>query len=177
MADAGFIHRRLLEGAPCSTIAMECGISRQRVYQLVEAHGLPAPAKHARHPARGAFESQRNNARKRGIGWELTFEQWWTIWRESGKWEQRGKTKGCYVMARPGDLGPYKVGNVYITTHSDNAKTAQSHARRRPARPRKERHPKGGWMVRLGKRVYLGYFRTEAAADAKVAELRAGLTP
>ncbi|WNG71736.1 hypothetical protein [Cupriavidus gilardii] len=29
---------------------------------------------------RAAFEMQKRNAQSRGIGWELTFEQWWEIW-------------------------------------------------------------------------------------------------
>lgn len=119
--------------------------------------------------ARRAFQYQRKSADRRGIGWQLSFEQWWRIWSESGKWEVRGKTKGCYVMARPGDKGPYAVGNVYITTHSDNAKTAQSHANRPKPQPRKE--PSGnGWIVRFRKE-YHGYFRTAAEADGKIAAM------
>lgn len=65
------------------------------------------------------FQAQRNNAHKRGIGWELTLWQWWTIWQESGHWEARGRGDG-YVMCRKGDLGPYRPDNVYIATGSQN---------------------------------------------------------
>lgn len=67
----------------------------------------------------GAFRRQRQNARNRGIGWEMTLWQWWSVWQESGLWHQRGPGSG-YCMARYGDSGPYSVENVYITTISQN---------------------------------------------------------
>lgn len=172
-ADTSFIARRLAEGASCSAIAKEVGLSRQRIYQLIDHHGLPRPIPRANElkAEKLAFQSQRNSARERGIAWELTFDQWLAIWLDSGKLEKRGRTKGCYVMARPGDVGPYAIGNVYITTHSDNAKTAQSHNVRRLAAPRKELTSRGGWAVRSGRRGYHGYFKTEEEADQKVADL------
>jgi hypothetical protein len=63
-------------------------------------------------PMRG-FQQHRKNARQRGIGWELSLWQWWTIWQESGHWDHRGSGQG-YVMCREGDIGPYTVGNVFI---------------------------------------------------------------
>lgn len=81
----------------------------------------------AMHPNRwkspiGYFVSQRNNAKKRGIQWNLTLKEWWDIWQESGKWDQRGRNSGEYVMARYGDTGPYEVGNVKIIQCSDNVR-------------------------------------------------------
>lgn len=66
-----------------------------------------------------AFVSQRSNARARGIEWELTLLQWWTIWQASGKWDLRGRGQG-YMMCRFGDAGSYSVGNVYIATGVHN---------------------------------------------------------
>lgn len=51
---------------------------------------------------------------------KLTFEEWVKIWRDSGKWEQRGRCAGQYCMARINDLGHYEVGNVEIKTHREN---------------------------------------------------------
>jgi len=69
----------------------------------------------------GRFMVQRKSARHdRHISWELTFAQWWAIWQESGKWEQRGRGHG-YAMARWGDSDGYKVGNVYICTVAQNS--------------------------------------------------------
>lgn len=52
---------------------------------------------------------------------ELTFAQWWELWQESGKFELRATNGKGYVMRRYGDEGAYRVGNVYIGTHTENA--------------------------------------------------------
>jgi hypothetical protein len=69
---------------------------------------------------RGKFKQQRDNAKKRGIAWELTFSRWCEIWEESGHWGERGNFDEGYVMARHGDDGPYADGNVSIKRHNDN---------------------------------------------------------
>lgn len=73
----------------------------------------------------GAFQAQRRNAANRGIGWELTLWQWWTIWQESGHWDERGRCGVSYVMCREGDTGPYAVGNVFIATNIDNVSSSK----------------------------------------------------
>jgi len=78
-----------------------------------------------------AFISQRTNARKRGIEWEMTFPEWWSVWEESGRYEQRGRRGDLYVMARRQDFGPYAAWNVYITTMSQNAADYQAELKRR----------------------------------------------
>jgi hypothetical protein len=77
--------------------------------------------------ARHQFAVQRSGAASRGIGWELTFEQWWQIWQESGRYHERG----VYVMARNWDVGPYAVGNVEIQTQSQNVLTYWARRRAR----------------------------------------------
>ena len=72
-----------------------------------------------RRTPRGMFSIQRSNALKRGIQWELTFEQWLTAWGD--KLEKRGTGRNNYVMARYGDAGPYAAGNVYICTALQNS--------------------------------------------------------
>lgn len=67
----------------------------------------------------GAFVNQRNNARQRGIAWEFTLAQWWKMWLDSGKWEERGRGRG-YCMCRFGDEGPYSADNCYIATGVEN---------------------------------------------------------
>ena len=66
------------------------------------------------------FRQQRSNARLRGKEFKLTPEQWWKIWQESGHWDERGKGRDKYCMARFGDLGAYEVGNVEIVTNRSN---------------------------------------------------------
>jgi hypothetical protein len=92
------------------------------------------------------YSSQRNMALDRGIGWELTFADWWHIWETSGHYAQRGRRRGEYVMARIGDTGPYAVGNVEIITCSQNVKDA---------RARDERDGRG-ISVRVRKQIHEG---------------------
>lgn len=67
-----------------------------------------------------AFSMQRKNADARGIAWELTLWQWWSIWQDSGHWDQRGRGNG-YMMCRKGDVGPYSIDNVFIERGNVNS--------------------------------------------------------
>lgn len=67
-----------------------------------------------------AFIEQRRAARRRGIAFLLSFDEWLLIWEQSGHLHERGCHRGEYVMARPGDTGAYEVGNVEIVTCSTN---------------------------------------------------------
>lgn len=69
---------------------------------------------------KGLYSKHKVNARRRGIEFQLTFDEWLTIWNDSGRWDQRGNYPGGYVMRRLGDSGPYAAGNVYIGEHSEN---------------------------------------------------------
>ena len=70
--------------------------------------------------AKKRYSEQKRRAKVRGIDFLLTFEEWANIWQQSGKWDQRGRGNGKYVMSRNGDIGPYAVGNVRIVIHRDN---------------------------------------------------------
>lgn len=74
--------------------------------------------------AAAAFYHKKVNARIRGIEWKLTLPEWWKIWRDSGKWERRGRRSQEYVMCRRGDVGPYSSDNVYIETAQHNQITS-----------------------------------------------------
>jgi hypothetical protein len=62
----------------------------------------------------GYYVQQRVNAAARGIRWQITLPEWWAIWEQSGRWEQRGNRRNSFVMCRFGDCGPYSSDNVYI---------------------------------------------------------------
>jgi hypothetical protein len=66
-----------------------------------------------------AFASQKKNAQKRKIGWQLTLGEWWDIWEQSGRWAERGRGQG-FVMCRVDDEGPYARGNVFIAPAREN---------------------------------------------------------
>ena len=70
---------------------------------------------------KGKYSIQKRKATRRGIEWELTFEEWFKIWQDSGKWDFRGCNKNQYVMCRTGDIGSYSKDNVFIDTNSNNS--------------------------------------------------------
>ncbi len=69
-----------------------------------------------------AFSQQRANARTLGIPWRMTLPQWWDVWEKSGHWEQRGRGRDRYCMARYYDVGSYSPRNVRIVTNHANLK-------------------------------------------------------
>jgi hypothetical protein len=66
------------------------------------------------------YIEQKRNAGARNIEWKLTFREWTQIWRDSGRYEERGRGKGSYCLARKADAGAYEIGNVYIATNEQN---------------------------------------------------------
>ena len=89
------------------------------------------------------FSQQRNTAKRRGVAWELTFEEWTAIWDASGQYANRGRKVGQYVMARNGDTGPYAVGNVSICQTTKNLQDSYIN---RPVAER-DRASLGGWEI------------------------------
>ena len=65
---------------------------------------------------RRAYIGQRCRAIGRGIAFEFTFEEWRRWWLTDDRWQNRGRCKGQFVMARRNDNGPYSPDNVYCTT-------------------------------------------------------------
>jgi hypothetical protein len=76
---------------------------------------------------KGKYGVQRANAKRRGISWEFTFETWWKLWQESGKWDLRGTESHQYCMARVHDEGPYSPDNVLIRTMASNSRDCILH--------------------------------------------------
>jgi hypothetical protein len=79
------------------------------------------------------FLVHKNRSKSKGIDFEFTFDEWLSMWIDSGHWHERGKCKGQYVMSRINDTGPYKIGNVYINTHANNIREAWLGRKRGPA--------------------------------------------
>lgn len=91
------------------------GMSRSDAHAIRDAEiakGLPDPLT--------TYTQHRNNAKRRGIGFELSFADWWAIWASC--YHNRGRNYGQFVMARFGDQGAYAVGNVEIKTNTANIK-------------------------------------------------------
>ena len=130
--------------------------------------------------ARTAFCVQRAGAKRRGIAWDFTFEDWMAVWTESGHFAERGRNKGQYVMARNGDTGPYARGNVSIILHSRNMSDAHVNVPEKCSPARRIGTGKGWSINKLSKKnpyhvmhcgKYVGVFSTED--DARRAYLHA----
>jgi hypothetical protein len=74
-----------------------------------------------RDPMWWAFREQRDNAKRRAIPFLFTFDEWRAWWLTDDRWSRRGRKRGCLMMARLGDAGPYSPANVHCATHKDNA--------------------------------------------------------
>jgi hypothetical protein len=87
----------------------------------------------AKNPAsvapRHTYALHKSGAKYRGIAFLFTFEEWMTIWVDSGKWEERGGGLEQFCMARHNDVGAYAVGNVKICTNRENF--AENHENRK----------------------------------------------
>lgn len=119
-----------------------------------------------RKPTR-AYAAQKQNAKKRGIAFELSLWQWWCIWHQSGKWESRGRGRG-YMMCRNGDEGPYAVGNVFIASGCENSSNQKRKRSGLPTGVRKNARYRGYSAARSinGKLIRLGSFPTPELAHA-----------
>ena len=73
--------------------------------------GVPADA-------RERYHIQKHHSKQRGIEWKFTPVTWWAWWGDD--YQYRGRSKGCLVMARPNDLGPYSPDNCYKATVREN---------------------------------------------------------
>ena len=108
---------------------------------------------------KGRYTRQMVHARERNILWQLSFDQWWTLWLESGHWEQRGTRWGQFHMAREGDKGPYAIGNVSIIRMEQNV----SEARKQNQLPIGVTRRNGKFLARTN-RKHLGSFTSIKAA-------------
>lgn len=64
------------------------------------------------------YNAQKQTAKRRGIEFNLNFNDWWEMWEPY--WNKRGNLPQEFCMARNGDYGPYEKGNVSIITNSEN---------------------------------------------------------
>lgn len=81
------------------------------------------------------YKIQRRDAIKSGRIWSLSFDEWFAIWNNSGKWNERGKQPDQYCMMRvitldgkdfhdydyDGNQLPYSNRTVRIGTNKENS--------------------------------------------------------
>ena len=74
----------------------------------------------AENPHRHAWITQRGNAKRRGIEFHFTYDEWVEWWGDD--FDKRGRKADSLVMARHGDTGPYHPDNVKKITYGENTK-------------------------------------------------------
>ena len=70
---------------------------------------------------RAAYSNQKHSAKKLGIPFLFTFEQWSEWWHD--RWSQRGRMAGQLQMGRKGNSGPYSPDNVECATKEEKQKS------------------------------------------------------
>jgi len=71
-----------------------------------------------------AYIQQKGDAKKRGIEFKLTFEDWSNWW--GADFVNRGVGADKLVMARIGDVGAYELSNIKKITFGDNSRECRS---------------------------------------------------
>ena len=71
---------------------------------------------------RERFNSQRCTSRRRGVEFNLSFDEWAWFW--NGHWDKRGNKPDQLAMCRNNDEGAYELGNIYLDTNRNNSKLA-----------------------------------------------------
>lgn len=69
---------------------------------------------------KGIYRTHRYNAERREIPFDLSFEDWWKVWQDSGMWDIRGVGRDKACMSRINDEGGYSLGNVEIKLQWEN---------------------------------------------------------
>jgi hypothetical protein len=64
------------------------------------------------------FLNNKSNAKRRGVVWNLTYEEWWSLWEQY--YHLRGRGKGKYHLCRHGDIGSYNINNCYVAPREQN---------------------------------------------------------
>jgi hypothetical protein len=111
----------LLPDVEVARVLARASINRARrgIDQPVVLRRRPWPRRpHAAERLR--YWQQKGNARQRGIEFRLNFDEWLSWWRSTGRFAERGKRRSQYVMARPGDVGAYELGNIECMTGGQN---------------------------------------------------------
>lgn len=66
------------------------------------------------------YNTHKKDAKKRGIPFEFSFEEWIAWWEAQGKLQDKLNNWGRWCMCRKGDEGPYCLANVYLGTRAKN---------------------------------------------------------
>lgn len=80
----------------------------------------PYVRSHPDHPL-AVFLRFRQNAKRYGLRADLTFAQWWSVWRDSGKWDERGRGFG-YCLCRWDTNQAFTLSNVRVVRGDERSR-------------------------------------------------------
>ena len=83
-------------------------------------HTCQSRLKRIRNPLYYAFENLRRSARQRGIGFELSREEFAQFCMEHGYLEKKGPTSECMTIDRIDKNGSYRKDNIQPLSMHDN---------------------------------------------------------
>jgi hypothetical protein len=135
---------------------------------------------------RKGYTRSKADAKRRGIAFLFTFEEWKGWWVATEKWHLRGRNSGCYQMCRKGDAGSYAPWNVYCDTVEKNSSLPHKGTKRPEAwkdkisaalrsKPKSASHVKALAASKLNKRYKTpsGIFDTSAECELATGVKRA----
>lgn len=73
-------------------------------------------------PERAAYGAQRDHARARRIPFTLSFEQWWSVVKDTGYIDGKGKERHALHVDRIDPSKGYEAGNIRVITCSENVR-------------------------------------------------------
>jgi hypothetical protein len=88
--------------------------------------------------AKAKYCSQRGLSRRRGIEFNLSFDQWYQWWLDQGvdkNIKNPNQSANDLTMGRKGDAGGYTLDNIECVTRSKNSKDAWSNKRYKVFQP------------------------------------------
>jgi hypothetical protein len=93
-------------------------VTRQR---KLRCHTCESRLKRLRHDDRYAYENLKSSARKRGIRFDLSFEDFMEFCCITGYLEARGQEPHSLTIDRIKTDRPYTWGNLRVLSHADNS--------------------------------------------------------
>lgn len=146
-------HYRAVNGYVRKTFWITNGFDNRRIapHMVVPAgwrRGRTVPKKYDTRLRRD-WRNQKMDAKRRGVSFLLSYDDWLRIWRESGHLEERGCRCGEYVMARFNDTGPYSTTNVRIAQVEENHAEAWARPEQRAAYAERARKGLSGRQSRI----------------------------
>lgn len=110
-------------------------------------------SRHPLHIAKSRYYIQKGGAKARGIPFLLTFEEWYQWFLDHGvdRNVPQPNSGNSWAMCRFGDQGAYELGNIYLSTQSQNVVDAQARLR---AQAQRVRTPKGEFLIQEAANLY-----------------------